>query len=87
METRRFKCTATVSEIIIIALLVLCADPTNPSSSEDSPACADDGDLGGNREPGGEEGEWGESDRESFSGRGNNLIKSGGEAGASAPTC
>lgn len=53
METRRFKCTATVSEIIIIALLVLCADPTNPSSSEDSPVCGDDGDLGGNREAGG----------------------------------
>lgn len=53
METRRFKCTATVSEIIIIALLVLCADPTNPSSSEDSPVCADVGDLGGNREAGG----------------------------------
>lgn len=53
METRRFKCTATVSEIIIIAPLVLCADPTNPSSSEDSPVCADDSDLGGNREAGG----------------------------------
>lgn len=68
METQRFKCTATVSEIIIIALLVLCADRTNPLSSEDSSVCADESDLGRNREARGKAGEWGESDRESVSG-------------------